>query len=144
MAVTESSVYFIHSPSIPMTLKDPYNSSNPRVLESSSGHEAILEMHANSEASALFYVVVVLALYVLALVAVLAKYLRNERYDNRLTRLYDEFLSRDRFTNRAGKSEGGVSASQQQQIPLTRKEKKTESKVGEQKQALVAIPEFVV
>lgn len=146
MAVTESSVYFIHSPSIPMTLKDPYNSSNPRGLGmESNGHEAILEMHANSEASALFYVVVVLALYVLALVAVLAKYLRTERYDNRLTRLYDEFLARDRFfSNRAGQKEGGVSFDQQQQIPLAKKEKKAESKNGEQKQALVAVPEFVV
>lgn len=138
MAVTESSVYFIHSPSIPMTLKDPSNSSSPRGLDN-AGHEAILEMHANSETSALFYVVVVLALYVLALVAVLAKYLRHERYDNRLTRLYDEFLSRDRYTNRVAKAEGC-----QAQPPLAKKEKKAESEAVEQKQSLVTNPEFVV
>lgn len=60
------------------------------------GYRAILEMHENSETSALFYVGVVLALYILALVAVLSKYRRSERYESRLTRLYDDFIRRDR------------------------------------------------
>ncbi|GBL97141.1 hypothetical protein AVEN_144589-1 [Araneus ventricosus] len=141
MAVTDTAVYFIHSPSIPMTLKD----TNATLLERNPetdqptlhpGHEAILEMHANSEASALFYVVVVLVLYVLALIAVLTKYLRTERYDNRLTRLYDEFISRDRYANRVAKRD----------MPAPQSNQKA-SKVEEQKQNLVVKmvnPEFVV
>ncbi|GFY25577.1 uncharacterized protein TNCV_2486971 [Trichonephila clavipes] len=141
MAVTDTAVYFIHSPSIPMTLKDTnvtllLGKSPPELPTLDPGHEAILEMHANSETSALFYVVVVLVLYVLALIAVLTKYLRTERYDNRLTRLYDEFISRDRYVNRVAKRD----ATAPQSAPKA-------TKVEEQKQNLVikmVNPEFVV
>ncbi|GIY31405.1 uncharacterized protein CDAR_559771 [Caerostris darwini] len=143
MAVTDTAVYFIHSPSIPMTLKDTnatFLERNPPELPTlDPGHEAILEMHANSEASALFYVVVVLVLYVVALVAVLTKYLRTERYDNRLTRLYDEFISRDRYANRVAKREPPP--------PPPPQSAPKAPKVEEQKQNLVVKmvnPEFVV
>ncbi|KFM82806.1 hypothetical protein X975_05949, partial [Stegodyphus mimosarum] len=108
MGVTDKSTFVIHSPSIPMTLKDMNITMTetghiPVLPTLDPGHEAILEMHANSEASALFYVVIVLVLYVLALVAVLTKYLRTEHYENRLTRLYEEFVRRDRYMNRVSK-----------------------------------------
>ncbi|KAF8773880.1 hypothetical protein HNY73_016491 [Argiope bruennichi] len=125
-----------------MTLKDTNATFMERNLQTDQptlhpGHEAILEMHANSEASALFYVVVVLVLYVLALIAVLTKYLRTERYDNRLTRLYEEFISRDRYANRVAKRDPPAPPVNQQKPP----------KIEEQKQNLVvkmANPEFVV
>ena len=115
MHVIEATSFFIHSPSIPMRLKDINGTRSdvghiPRPVPPSRdsttidpGHKAILEMHENSESSALFYVGVVLLLYILALIAVLSKYRRSERYENRLTRLYDDFMHRDRYLQRLPK-----------------------------------------
>lgn len=113
MHVIEATSFFIHSPSIPMRLKDingTHTGHVPRPLpplrDSTTmdpGHKAILEMHENSESSALFYVGVVLLLYILALIAVLSKYRRSERYENRLTRLYDDFMHRDCYLHRLPK-----------------------------------------
>ncbi|XP_015906069.1 uncharacterized protein [Parasteatoda tepidariorum] len=63
----------------------------------SPGHEAILEMHANSSANAIIYVLIVLAIYVLAMTLVIIKYVRSERYEARLTRLFHNLMQRDRF-----------------------------------------------
>ncbi|KFM60051.1 hypothetical protein X975_26292, partial [Stegodyphus mimosarum] len=58
----------------------------------SPGHAAILEMHANSQSNAIIYVVVVLALYILGMSIVVIKYIRTERYEARLTRLFHDLV----------------------------------------------------
>ncbi|XP_076320229.1 uncharacterized protein LOC143230476 [Tachypleus tridentatus] len=73
------------------------NNTTKIVDDIPAGHKAILEMHANSQSNAIIYVMVVLLLYALALVIVMIKYIRTERYESRLTHLYDEFVRRDRF-----------------------------------------------
>ncbi|XP_054716401.1 uncharacterized protein LOC129225895 [Uloborus diversus] len=63
----------------------------------SPGHAAILEMHANSQSNAIMYVVIVLSLYILGMTVVVIKYIRTERYEARLTRLFHDLVQRDRF-----------------------------------------------
>ncbi|GFQ70997.1 uncharacterized protein TNCT_457411 [Trichonephila clavata] len=63
----------------------------------SPGHAAILEMHANSQSNAIIYVMVVLGLYVLGMSIVVIKYIRTERYEARLTRLFHNLVQRDHF-----------------------------------------------
>ncbi|XP_076353313.1 uncharacterized protein LOC143248657 [Tachypleus tridentatus] len=70
------------------------------------GHKAILEMHANSQSNAIIYVMVVLLLYALALVVVVIKYVRTERYESRLTSLYDTFIQRDMFVRLSKRQQG--------------------------------------
>lgn len=63
----------------------------------SPGHAAILEMHANSQSNALIYIGVVLGLYIFGMTIVIIKYVRGERYEARLTRLFQDLVQRDRF-----------------------------------------------
>ncbi|CAL1265589.1 unnamed protein product [Larinioides sclopetarius] len=63
----------------------------------SPGHAAILEMHANSQSNAIMYVMVVLGLYILGMSIVVIKYIRTERYEARLTRLFHNLVQRDHF-----------------------------------------------
>lgn len=104
----EPQSFFIHSPSIPMTLKSVHNGTHsnvwPRPLaisshptsEDSVEQRTIHEKQYDaSEISVLFYIGVVLVLYICALVALLSRYRRSERTESRLTRLYDDFLRKD-------------------------------------------------
>ncbi|GIX88563.1 uncharacterized protein CEXT_352561 [Caerostris extrusa] len=97
MAVTDTAVYFIHSPSIPMTLKDTnatFLERNPELPILDPGHEAILEMHANRGQRPLLRGGGAGALRDGSHRRAHQVPADRTLHDNRLVRLYDEFISR--------------------------------------------------
>ncbi|GIX78457.1 hypothetical protein CDAR_8941 [Caerostris darwini] len=91
---TESDLLQSTSPGPPNFLSPLYKRPLPTL---SPGHAAILEMHANSQSNAIVYVMVVLGLYILGMTIVIIKYIRTERYEARLTRLFHNLMQRDHF-----------------------------------------------
>ncbi|KAG8195581.1 hypothetical protein JTE90_002202 [Oedothorax gibbosus] len=99
-------------PNPPPSLFSPplFPRTNPSTL--SPGHAAILEMHANSQSNAILYVamslqplpaftcglpVAVVWPLRVGMGLVVIKYIRTERYEARLSRLFQNLVQRDRF-----------------------------------------------
>lgn len=105
MAFTaESSVFLVNettSSTYNFTTAEPERGGASATF--SPGHQAIMEMHASSQSNAIAYVAVVLILYAMGMSIVIIKYMRHERYESGIIRLFQDMMQRDSFFRNSGR-----------------------------------------